>query len=133
MYKFSMHQWENKSCSDDYMKYFSLNSGECTVVVAASNFVIALLNYWCGACSMHWDLFLSSLTFTLNVHNVPKKKSNGSGCSFKWTKPWGNNRGAGLSLEIYENTREVNIKSLNTHFKYWNYIISKLPQEILNI
>lgn len=45
MYKSPMHQWENKSCSDDYMKDFSLNSGEYTVIVAASNFVIALLNY----------------------------------------------------------------------------------------
>lgn len=45
MHKSPMHQRENKSCSDEYMKDFPLNSGEYTVLVAASKFVITLLYY----------------------------------------------------------------------------------------
>lgn len=40
MHKSPTHQWENKSCSDEYMKDFPLNSEENTVLVAASKFVI---------------------------------------------------------------------------------------------
>lgn len=45
MHKSPTRQWKNKSCSDEYMKVFPLNSGEYTVIVAAGNFVITSLYY----------------------------------------------------------------------------------------
>lgn len=115
-HKSPTHQWEKKSCSDEYMKDFPPNSGDYTVTVAASNFVITLLSYSCGTWYIHWDLSLSSLDYTFHLHNVPKKTYNGTDWNFNWNKSWGKCRSRNLP-KIYCITGKVNMKSQNVHFQ----------------
>lgn len=117
MHQFPTHQWKNKLCSDECIKDFPLNSREYTVIVAASNSVIILPYYWCGLLPPEWkDLYFSSLNFSVNLHNEPKKKKYISGWNFNWNRLWEKmQKKPGISRNIFQ-YRKSQHESQNVHF-----------------